>query len=64
MESKTGKNVIRMQSKETFLRVKVQFVERRDALMQISASLDRDKNSSVGIAGSSLVVMKRERGVT
>ena len=59
-----GKNVFHMRSKETFLRVKVQFVECRDALMQISASLDRDKNSSVGIASSSLVMMKRERGVT
>ena len=32
--------------------------------MQILASLDRDKNSSVGVAGGSLVATKRERGVT
>ena len=36
-------------------------MEHRDALIQILASLDRDKNSSVGMAGSSLVVMKRAR---
>ena len=32
--------------------------------MQILASLDRDKNSSISVAGCSLVAMKREQGVT
>ena len=35
---------------ETFLRVGMRFVEHRDALMQILACLDRDKNSSVSVA--------------
>ena len=34
---------------ETFLRVRVWFVEHRDALIQILASLNRDKNSSISI---------------
>ena len=37
-----GENVFRMRSKEIFLRVRL--VERRDALMQILASLDKGKN--------------------
>ena len=36
-------NVFRLWSRETFLRVRVQFVECRDALMQILVHLDRDK---------------------
>ena len=59
-----GKNVFRMWSRETFLRVRMRFVECGDALMQILASLDWDKNFSVGVAGCSLVAMKREQGVT
>ena len=39
-----------MWSKKTFLRVRVRFVECKDTLMQILASLDRDKNRSVSIA--------------
>ena len=43
----------------------MRFVECRDALMQILASLDRDKNSSVSVAlGFSCVVTRREREVT
>ena len=57
-ESKTGKNMFCMWRKETFLRVRVRFVECRDALMQILASLDRDKNNSVGIAG--VLLLQRE----
>ena len=41
-----------MWSKKTFLGLRARFVERRDALMQILVSLDRDKNSSVGVARS------------
>ena len=51
-----GKNMFRMWTKETFLRVR--FVEHRDALMQILASLNRDKNSSVGIA--SVLLLRQE----
>ena len=47
-----------MQSKKMFLRVRVQFVQCRDALMQIFVRLDRDKNSSVGTA-SALVASKK-----
>ena len=47
-----------MWSKKTFLRVRVQFVECRDAFMQILASLDRDKNSSVGVA--SFLMLRQE----
>ena len=56
-----GQNRFCMRSRGTFLRVTVRFVEHRDVLMQILASLDRDKNSSVGVAGSSLVATKIER---
>ena len=59
-----GKIVFCMWSRETFLRVRVWLVERRDALVQIFAILDWDKNSSIGVAGCSLVAMKRKRGVT
>ena len=58
-----GENVFHTWGKETFLRVRVWFVECRDALMQILASLDRDKNNCVGMARSSLVAIPRERGV-
>ena len=54
-----------MWSTETFLRVRVRFVERRDAFMQNFANLDRDKkNSIVGVASSSPAATKREREVT
>ena len=42
--------------KENIPEVRVQFVEYRDALMQILASLDRDKNSNV----ASVLVLLRE----
>ena len=45
-------------SRETFLRVRVWFVECRDALMQILVSLDRDKNSSIGVAAVLLLWRK------
>ena len=48
-----------MWSKKSFLRVRVRFVECRDALMQILASLDRDKkNSCVSVA--SVLVLRWE----
>ena len=59
MESKTGENVFCMWSKKIFLRVRVRFVERRDALMQILVSLDRDKNSSIGLAYALVMSEKR-----
>ena len=37
----------------------MRFVECRDALMQILVRLDRDKNSSVGVAGALVVSEKR-----
>ena len=61
-ESKEGENMFCMWSKETFLRVRVRFVERRDALMLILASLDRDKNSSVSVA-SVLLLWQEESEV-
>ena len=39
--------------------MRARFVERRDALMQILVSLDRDKNSSVGVARSLVASEKR-----
>ena len=59
MESKTGKNVFCMRSEKIFLRVRVWFVQCRDALMQILARLDRDKNSSVGTAVALVASEKR-----
>ena len=53
-----------MWSKKTFLRGTVRFVECRDALMKIWPSLDGYKNGSIGIASSSLLATKKERGVT
>ena len=40
--------------------VRVRFVERRDVLMQILASLDRDKNSSVSVALVFFVLRREE----
>ena len=51
--------------KQTFLRVRVWFVEYRDALMQILASLDRDKKKQqCRCSWGSLVATRREQEET
>ena len=52
-------NMFCMRSEKIFLRVRVQFVQCRDAFMQILVRLDRDKNSSVGTAGAFVASEKR-----
>ena len=48
-----------MQSKKILLRVRARFVQCRDTLMQILVHRDRDKNSSVGTAGTLVASEKR-----
>ena len=57
-----GENMFCMQSEKIFLRLKVRFVQCRDALMQILVRLDIDKNSSISTAGT-LVASEKRRTV-
>ena len=57
--SNENNDLPRNPSEKTFLRVRVRFVERRDVFMQILVCLDRDKNSSVGVAHAFVASEKR-----
>ena len=54
-----GENVFCIRSEKIFLRVRMRFVQCRDALMQILVRQDRDKNSSVDTAGALVASYKR-----